>query len=936
MKELGCKKFKISASILVLIFCSFISNAQSIKGKVVDNTTQESLIGAAVKINGTKFIAYVGLDGTYKFNKIPAGIYELSVVYSGYKNSTAEKSIRIVGNETKKVDFILSPDTFELKNITISSDRGNDKGARAIEKNANQLLNVLSAKTIQLLPDITVANALQRVSGVTIEKNSSGEARYPIIRGMEKRYINTLVNGIKIPSPDNKSRFIPLDLFPSELLERLEVSKTLTPSMEGDAIGGTINLVMKDAPEKELLNINFSGGYNNIFDKQDYLKFNTGSINSKSPAELKGASYTATEADFSKEPLKYSKNTAPINSTIGITYGNRFGKSKKFGIVVSTSYQDQFKGTNSFLFTPTTSPNINNTPQFETLRQRQYSSESKRLGFTSKLDYKINSKNNISLFTTYVKMNDYQVRQSIDTTAAINQTLSYESRSTVQNQSIFNATLQGIHKLSPNLTFDWSGVYSVANNAIPDQTTFSHGGLSVGSSTTGGTATLSGPDILSTMSRIWMRNEDKDIALYYNLTQKTHLLNKDLELKIGGLYRNKARINFYNSYTLNPLLSNTGGNQLFTTIDATVFTFKGLSGSPQLNGNNYTFNEDIADSYIQGKWELSNKIELLGGFRVESTLQKYNTELPLTTAAKYGTISYVDVLPSGQLKYQISNSQAFRLSYYKALTRPQFSELIPDGPDDYEIFKQIGNPANLKHSISNNYDLRYELFPGSTDQILLGAFYKDIQDPIELAVVKVGYNSQNFQPINIGKATNYGLEAVVVKYIRSFGISANYTYTQSKVTNDNMLYKYYDPILRITDKVVSETRPLQGQANHVGNLSLMYKNAKIGFDAQIAYVYTGERLSILNAYSGLHYYIQPTQQMDVSFQKRIAKNFSFYGKINNLTNTPIITSIHQSYLDYLSLSGSRAIGNQTDPNNKIIVQKDYYKTSFNFGFRYKL
>ncbi|MGG2309856.1 TonB-dependent receptor plug domain-containing protein, partial [Salmonella enterica] len=91
---------------------------------------------------------------------------------------------------------------------------------------ADPIINVLSAKTIQLLPDITVANALQRVSGVTIEKGSTGEGRYPIIRGMEKRYINTLINGIKIPSPDNKNRFIPLDLFPSDLLERLEVSKT--------------------------------------------------------------------------------------------------------------------------------------------------------------------------------------------------------------------------------------------------------------------------------------------------------------------------------------------------------------------------------------------------------------------------------------------------------------------------------------------------------------------------------------------------------------------------------------------------------------------------------------------------------------------------------------------------------------------------------------
>src|SRR5262249_13529831 len=155
----------------------------------------------------------------------------------------------------------------ELSTVTVSNVKGSDGNTRNLEKHSTQLVNVVSARSMQLLPDITVANVLQRVSGVTIERNNSGEGRYPIIRGMEKRYINTLVNGIKIPSPDDKNRFIPLDLFPSELLERLEVSKSLTPSMEGDAIGGTINLVMKDAPSSAIFQVNASAGYSNIFNQ---------------------------------------------------------------------------------------------------------------------------------------------------------------------------------------------------------------------------------------------------------------------------------------------------------------------------------------------------------------------------------------------------------------------------------------------------------------------------------------------------------------------------------------------------------------------------------------------------------------------------------------------------------------------------------------------
>jgi len=112
-----------------------------------------------------------------------------------------------------------------------------------------------------LLPDITAAGALQRISGVTMQRTSnSGEAQYAIIRGMDKRYNYTLVNGIKIPSPDNKNRYVPMDIFPSELLARIEVIKALTPDMEGDAIGGAMNLVLKDAPEKLLVKATVSMG----------------------------------------------------------------------------------------------------------------------------------------------------------------------------------------------------------------------------------------------------------------------------------------------------------------------------------------------------------------------------------------------------------------------------------------------------------------------------------------------------------------------------------------------------------------------------------------------------------------------------------------------------------------------------------------------------
>lgn len=919
-----CKQISI---FLLLFLSSAMAFSQVIKGKAIDANTGEPLVGATVKLAGTKYSTLVKLDGSFSFTKITPGIYTVTISYTGYRNIADETPVSIAANESKSVNFSLKPMAAELGSVTITSAAPADGSSRRLEKAADPVLNVLSAKTLQLLPDITVANALQRVSGVTIEKSSSGEGRYPIIRGMEKRYINTLVNGIKIPSPDNKNRFIPLDLFPSELLERLEVSKSLTPSMEGDAIGGTINLVMKDAPNTLLLQANAAFGYSTILNSQSYQHFDYKTISKLSPNEVNGSrTYAAVPADFSVAHLNYQNKSNPINSTIGVTVGNRFGKNKQFGFIVSGSYQNQFRGTSSTFFLPDAQPALNNTPQFVELQGRTYSQQSKRIGANAKLDYQINPNNKISLINTFVRLDDYQTRYISDT-IALNSLVDEKYRSTWQYQSIYNTTLQGLHSLSRRSKLDWSLAYSIANNHIPDQAEFTHERPIVVTPIAG--------DNLQSLTHVWTHNSDRDYAAYANFTTGIKLLGKQMEVKLGGMVRDKTRDNFYDSYSLKPQLSTGSSNQPYTNINSAVFIFNPASaGIPTPNGNIYTFKETVSAGYVQAKWELTSKLEALGGVRIEHTNQHYETQLGSEVAAKSGTIYYDDVLPSVQLKYAINKLQNLRLVYYKALARPGFAELIPDGPAGYETFPQKGNPQGLNHTTSDNVDVRYELFPGKADQVLVGAFYKNINDPIEYSAVKTGVTSQTLLPTNFGTATNYGFELVLAKYFGSFGVSANYTYTQSKITT-NKLFSYRDASGQITSRIQGETRPLQGQSKHIGNISLIYKNPKIGFDIQAALVYTGERVALVSPYYGLDYWQAPTTQIDLSFEKRIVKRLSFYGKLNNLTNTPYILQLHQSYNAYLASSGSRPLALQTDADKKIIVQKDFYKPAYLFGIRFK-
>jgi len=878
-------------SIFLFFFTVTTSFAGDIKGRLVDMFTGEPLVGAIVQISNTNYKTMVKLDGSFHFKNIPEGKYTLSVKYRGYK--IEDKNITIQSaTEIQIVSIVAEPLTNNLSSVTVtaSTSKDGDKGARHLEKVADPIINVLSNKTLQLLPDITVANALQRVSGVTIEKSSSGEARYPIIRGMEKRYINTLVNGIKIPSPDNKNRFIPLDLFPSELLERLEVSKSLTPSMEGDAIGGSINLVMKDAPDDLLLQANIALGYNNILKDQTYQKFDKSSMNKLSPAEINGSTYIATPKDFPVAHLNYTDKPSPVNTTMGLTIGDRFGKGKKFGFIISGSYQNIYRGATSNFFLPNAQPGLNNIPLFSDLQLRNYSVQSQRLGLNGKLDFQINKNNKIALVNTYVKLNDYQTRIVYDT-VALNSVVDNWQRSQWQYQSINNTTLQGFHKLNKSAKVDWSLVYSIANNHMPDQSQFIHQYAIVATSLTS--------DKLQKMTRIWSHNSDQDYSAYLNITQNAKLIGKQLELKFGGLIRSKKRDNFYNAYSLDPQLG-----ALYTNINNAAFIFNpASSGVPSVSGNNYNFKEDISAGYVQGKLDISKKLEALGGVRIEYTNQHYETQLTADVAAKSGSIKYTDALPSLQFKYAISRNQNVRLAYYKALARPGFAELIPDGIDG-EFFKEQGNPINLKHAVADNLDLRYELYSKSADQLLLGVFYKNINDPIEISAIKpLGVNSLYLEPVNNGTATNYGFEAVITKYFGAFGISANYTYTQSSIT-DSLIYSYRSGSSTYT-KYVSETRPLQGQSNHVGNLSLIYKNPKIGLDIQTALVYTGERISFLSPYAGLHYWQSPTTQLDISFEKRIVKKITFYGKI----------TLQMLHLSYLFTNLITLICSQADPGH---------------------
>jgi len=238
--------------ISLLLLSSISSNAATLKGHVIDSDTHKIIPGAIVVIVGTKNTFETGNDGYFVFKNLDKGTYSLNAKMLGYKFSITEKIELKSNTSVITYDIYKRPDSKELENVDVNAKTNIETEfiSRQDEKLASNIVNIISAKSIELLPDLNLANVMQRVSGISMLKNSSGNNTEVIIRGMPPRYNNTLINGTCAAGTSNSFSSLPLNMIPSSLVGRVEVIKALTPDMEGNGLGGTVNVEMNKVPEK--------------------------------------------------------------------------------------------------------------------------------------------------------------------------------------------------------------------------------------------------------------------------------------------------------------------------------------------------------------------------------------------------------------------------------------------------------------------------------------------------------------------------------------------------------------------------------------------------------------------------------------------------------------------------------------------------------------
>ncbi len=865
---------------LVLFFTTGSSFAGDIKGKVVDSRTGEPVFGATVLIKELGKGTSTGTDGEYRLKNIEKGKYKLVCSYVGYSNDEHIISVGS-GDAVAEVNCKLTPKQENLNEVNVVGTRiqNTENSARLSEKNAIQVLNIITAEKIETLPDRNVADVMQRVSGVSMTKNSFGSNSQLILRGMPTRYNTAFIDGALMPSTSSSGRSVNLDIISSELVGRIEVIKALTPDLEADAIGGTVNIKLKQAPDTAFYRFETGFGYNQYYLNHSFLTFDNSTVSKKDFNELYGSNYQAKESEFPRNNLIATTKTASPDMNLGFSGGKRFFK-KKFGVMLAVSYQNN-SAANTYDYTSYVPAFKDGKPSAEYMEHQVYSKNQQRLGGYLKLDYQFNKNNQISIYSSLFSAKELRVRKYEDHQTDNNGQFirPIATQTETDNSAISLTTLTGEHNLWGNLTVDWTLLYARANSDSPDFATveLAQGG--------------NNPAYLNysrPVVRDWQWDIDENKSAYVNIKYKPIVFNHLFEFKAGGMYRQKFRENYANEYFFQPYddtsyrnYKNYPNPNLLTVPLRNDQNAQEQKGNAYLNPGNYRAWENIGAAYGMAN-STFGKLQVLFGLRFETYYlrtehNQNNIQFPVAKSTRQN----FDLFPSLHLTYKFTENQNLRFSYYRAINRPTYTEVIPY--NDPRAGGQSGNP-DLQPAYANSFDLRWEIYPKLQDVFTVGVFYKQIINAIE----EILNQSGNARPSNVTTPTvNYGIELVASKHFGNFGISANYTYTFSQISDKAVDYIYKDTVL-VANPTVGYKRTLVGQSPHLFNASVSYRSKRAGIKSSVTYTMQGENLSAINnSHLGFNRYQANYHNLGITLEKRIYKKFFITVKASNLLNSPI-------------------------------------------------
>ncbi len=960
----------LSLFIVLIATATQPSNAQTQTASIVGTVQDVSgsvLVSAKVTVDPTGRQAATNDQGEFRISNLPAGDYTVTVSYVGFASSSTPVKLQsgqvTTVNQTLKVAS--DADTVMVRAARLQGEAE----AINIQRMSSDIVQILPERVITSLPNTNIADAVGRLPSVSLERDE-GEGKYVQIRGTEPRLSNVTINGVNVPAPEVTVRNIKLDAVPSNIVERIEVYKTLSADQDGDGIGGTVNLVTKSAVEKPTYMLSGTSGYNPI--QNGYWR---GGFDG--------------------------------------TFGQRFGVNKQLGFLLGGTWDRTNRGIDDLEPQPAIGQDPttgNNVGYFSTQDRRSYNYYRTRYGFDTGIDYKFTPSTTAYVKGLYADFHDFgdtivytpnagAITSASGDTVNFDNTGSWQYRHYIRrpDQQVFSI-LTGVrqefakdiivyefagsrgHNIGgqdfPTTNFNGpTGVTFTQSLKDPVRPTFTATDGTNGydannytvSSTDStryhatqlnfqGSASIAHSFTVASMpstfsAGVKIRNSastQTENDQLYNLSSDPNIVPFTLGSVVGS-YTNPT---YYNkSFAINGQAY--GPTSSYSKIQSAIaanpgaFTLDGPGSITKSAGAFFNANERVSAGYIQdvlfiGKWRLQ------GGVRFEDTgthflanrltanVDSQGNPLPPTITPIRQDTSYFNVLPSVQAQYQLQKDTNLRLSYGRGISRPNIGDLVPATTVDPNASpKSIskGNPS-LQPTNANNYDALIEHYFQPLGILQAGYFYKQLSDPIFPTTTETtdsdypGVTFQLNQSINGPNAHIQGIEmqweqqfSFLPALLSGIGIDANYSYTTSQIT---FPFGFNAPTVGAPGR--TDHPRLERQAPNNYNFNLTYDKGR--FSSRFAISHNDENIYAYqwgpgtgpasNPVLGLKgptgdQYLYPHTQFDIQGSYRTYKGIQFVVSGLNLSN---------EVFGFYNGSGIYP------------VQREYYRPTISFGLRW--
>jgi len=876
-----------------------------IKGHVIDAVNKSNLAGAIIQDLGSNNRTVADLDGKFTLY-IQPGKRKVQIVYLGYADTTFV--VDLVSAASTNLILPLKSFSNQLSSVLVTGYTQGQAKALNQQKNADNIKSIVSADQIGRFPDPNAAEALQRLPGINIERDQ-GEGRYVLVRGLAPQFTNININGEQIPSPEADVRFVALDAIPSDQLASIEVSKSLTPDMDGDAVGGSVNLITRSAQSKQLhIGGSLVGGYNQLMNKPN----------------IQGQ-------------LQFDK---------------RFGKKERLGIMLNTNYYHNHLG----------SDNWEQSPIDNEVELRDYELVRTRFGLSSTIDYKFNNRNEIYFRSLYSRFSDREWRRRY-VFIPNDDEIEKLTKDRFESQSITTFNLGGKHNLK-HFFVNYETQFSLGEQKTPYDheigfiadlpSNLSFSSIKFPTINAAGFNDNSNYEFdEASFGNTYAKDRNITAKIEFGIPYKLHASNG--VLKFGGKIRSKKK-----SYSIvNDVFESNGGIPNADAFDEAPLKNSFLNGRYNLGRPinvsrfNQFFNENagLFELDVEGKaidealeaFEATEnvyagfamarqqfkKLLVVAGVRYEKTNVDYQSKDVLINASGdleaiipiRGKSNYDFILPQAQFKYELNKFTNIRGAATFSYARPNFNEIIPAQEINVEDnVANIGN-ATLQPTKAFNTDLMIERYFGNIGLASAGLFYKKLNDfiyrkvvfnsPYPFTGVPLVNSIDVIQAQNGNTANLFGFELAFQRnlgflpgILKHLSIYTNYTYTYSRATIQSRIADVNKP---------NETEKLRlpGQANHVGNLSLGYEHKN--WIIRVAANFNGEYLSEVGGNSNEDLYVKSRMQLDINASYILNKKFRFFGEFLNITNQPFETFMG---------------------NKNVLVQREFYKSWARIGVKF--